>query len=87
MDPQNDWSEDGSCPECDGYALIQGNGSARNGFTVSCEGPCGTFAAQLTVDGVERIPAPATRPASTSRFGPFSNAFPAADVFGPDDAF
>lgn len=79
-DPQDDWSADGICIRCDGYALISGNGPAKNGVTVSCEGDCGTFGAFH--DGFTLVeyaaPAPAPRPISPP---------PPADFFGPDEPF
>lgn len=60
MDPQNDWSEDGTCAKCGGYATISGNGSARrNGFTINCEGECGTYGATVDADGEVVLPSPA----------------------------
>lgn len=79
-DPQNDWSDDGTCPRCGGYALISGNGSARrNGATISCEGDCGTYGVTVDADGSWVIPSPAV---------PGSYDLPAHDPgISPDDPF
>lgn len=59
-DPQNDWSEDGTCVKCGGYAVIAGNGSPRrHGVTISCEGDCGDYYAEMDADGDLFTPAPA----------------------------
>jgi hypothetical protein len=73
MDPQNDWSEDGTCIRCGGYALISGNGPARNGVTVSCEGDCGTYGAYADADGdlVEYAPLQTDPPAADNPDDPF----------------
>lgn len=81
IDPQNDWTEDGTCIRCDGYATVSGNGNARNGVTISCEGGCGTYGAHLDNEGdLVEYPAPAPAPVSP----PPPADFYAADTFGSD---
>lgn len=77
-DPQNDWSEDGTCPDCGGYALVAGNGRDVM-VTISCEGDCGTYAGILDAeDGLVRYtpPKPALRVAT-----------PAEDAWAEDEPF
>lgn len=39
LDPQKDWSEDGTCPRCGGYALVSGNDDWPD-MNYSCESGC-----------------------------------------------
>ena len=58
-DPQNDWSEDGTCIKCGGYALVGGTGTVKaNGATIHCEGDCGSYGVVLDADGDLVAPTP-----------------------------